>query len=132
LVFDTTFEITQNRQTYNIADWCNECGNCATFCPTSGNPYLDKPKVHLNQKSFDESPWGYIFENNGNEKIIKYKNNEKLYVLIIKNDVLLFENDEIKAKFDKNFNLLEYEVLNNAKEIKFTEMAQMFVLSHIA
>ena len=132
VVFDTTFEITQNRQTYNIADWCNECGNCATFCPTSGNPYLDKPKVHLNQKSFDESPWGYIFENNGNEKIIKYKNNEKLYVLIIKNDVLLFENDEIKAKFDKNFNLLEYEVLNNAKEIKFTEMAQMFVLSHIA
>ncbi|MEA3451001.1 MAG: hypothetical protein U9Q83_03760, partial [Bacteroidota bacterium] len=131
VVFDTKFEISQARQTYNIADWCNECGNCATFCPTNGKPYLDKPKVHLSQNSFDESPWGYIIEQNGDNKIIKYKNNGKLHTLIIEKNNLLFENDEVNAKFDKKLNLLNYELFNNVNEIKFSEMALMFVISHI-
>ncbi len=37
-----------------IADLCNECGNCTTFCPTSGRPYRDKPRLYLNRRDFDE------------------------------------------------------------------------------
>ncbi|MCH7702449.1 MAG: hypothetical protein IID37_12260, partial [Planctomycetes bacterium] len=25
------------------ADFCNECGNCDTFCPEYGGPYIQKP-----------------------------------------------------------------------------------------
>jgi ferredoxin len=46
------FAITQTPQTLNIGDWCNECGNCATFCPTAGRPYLTKPKLYLSAASF--------------------------------------------------------------------------------
>ncbi len=42
-----TLRIEQRPQILNIADYCNECGNCATFCPTSGAPYLDKAKFHV-------------------------------------------------------------------------------------
>ncbi len=35
-----------------IADLCNECGNCTTFCPTSGRPYRDKPRLYLNREDF--------------------------------------------------------------------------------
>ena len=37
-----------------IADLCNECGNCTTFCPASGQPYRDKPRLYLNRADFEE------------------------------------------------------------------------------
>ena len=36
-----------------IADLCNECGNCVTFCPTSGRPWRDKPRIHLDRSEFE-------------------------------------------------------------------------------
>jgi len=55
-----TINIRQDSQIYNIGDYCNECGNCTTFCPTSGDPYKDKPQIHLSQSSFDSSSRGYF------------------------------------------------------------------------
>ncbi|MBT8081710.1 MAG: putative selenate reductase subunit YgfK [Gammaproteobacteria bacterium] len=50
-----------------IADLCNECGNCTTFCPTSGRPYRDKPRLYLNRQDFDEQRDNafMIFHENG-------------------------------------------------------------------
>jgi putative selenate reductase len=31
---------------------CNECGNCATFCPWNGKPYKDKLTVYAGEKEF--------------------------------------------------------------------------------
>jgi len=36
-----------------IADLCNECGNCTTFCPTAGRPFRDKPRLYLNRPEFE-------------------------------------------------------------------------------
>jgi putative selenate reductase len=36
-----------------IADLCNECGNCVTFCPTVGRPWRDKPRIYLNREDFE-------------------------------------------------------------------------------
>lgn len=35
-----------------LADACNDCGNCATFCPEHGAPNLDKPRLHLDRDGF--------------------------------------------------------------------------------
>jgi ferredoxin len=35
-----------------LTDFCNECGNCATFCPTAGRPYRDKPRLYLDRDDF--------------------------------------------------------------------------------
>ena len=43
----------QRYQVAVIADMCNECGNCTTFCPTSGEPYKDKPRLYLDRKEFE-------------------------------------------------------------------------------
>ena len=35
------------RERHQIAvfqDFCNDCGNCDTFCPEEGGPYLEKPR----------------------------------------------------------------------------------------
>jgi putative selenate reductase len=34
---------------------CNECGNCATFCPWDGKPYRDKLTVFNMKVDFDDS-----------------------------------------------------------------------------
>ena len=47
LLPDGEFVLDQTRQTANLVDFCNECGNCQTFCPTAGAPFRDKPRLVL-------------------------------------------------------------------------------------
>lgn len=35
-----------------LADACNDCGNCAIFCPEHGAPNLDKPRFSLDREGF--------------------------------------------------------------------------------
>ena len=42
--------LQQRYQVAVIADLCNECGNCTTFCPTSGRPYRDKPRLFVDRE----------------------------------------------------------------------------------
>ncbi len=57
------YSIKQEFQTLNVGDFCNECGNCATFCPTAGRPYVDKPKIYLSKETFDaEKQNAFMFD----------------------------------------------------------------------
>ncbi len=47
------FEATQGLQIAVLTDFCNECGNCETVCPTSGSPYRDKPRLYLDRADFE-------------------------------------------------------------------------------
>jgi putative selenate reductase len=47
------FRLEQRLQVAVLADFCNECGNCATFCPTAGSPYRDKPRLYLDRADFE-------------------------------------------------------------------------------
>ena len=47
--------VKQTVQIANIGDFCNSCGNCETFCPTSGAPYKAKPKFWLDAEGFEEA-----------------------------------------------------------------------------
>ena len=38
------FEVKKDHQIANFQDFCNECGNCDTFCPEDGGPYVEKPR----------------------------------------------------------------------------------------
>ncbi len=64
-------------QIIHIDDFCNECGNCATFCPyENGKPYKDKFTLFHSEESFRESTNdGVIF--NGN--FIKLKYNDEVF-----------------------------------------------------
>jgi len=49
----TPFVAGQRLQIAVLTDFCNECGNCVTACPTSGTPYLDKPRLYLDRADFE-------------------------------------------------------------------------------
>jgi len=60
------FSIKQQNQVLNITDLCNHCGNCTTFCPTSGKPFMDKPRIAISEESFnnDNDLYLILIENN--------------------------------------------------------------------
>ena len=48
------WRVEQTRQIIHVHDFCNECGNCATFCVHDGKPYQDKPRLFLLRGDFDD------------------------------------------------------------------------------
>ena len=52
LIENKTFRVSQPFQVAVLADFCNECGNCTTFCPAAGQPYRDKPRLYLDRREF--------------------------------------------------------------------------------
>jgi putative selenate reductase len=47
------YRVAQAFQVAVLTDFCNECGNCTTFCPTAGEPYRDKPRLYLDREEFE-------------------------------------------------------------------------------
>jgi putative selenate reductase len=46
------FTIEKDRQIANYADFCNECGNCDTFCPEYGGPFIQKPSFYSREDTY--------------------------------------------------------------------------------
>lgn len=46
------FELAKGHQLANYADFCNECGNCDTFCPEEGGPYVEKPRFFGSEETW--------------------------------------------------------------------------------
>ena len=103
--------ICQTSQIINIADFCNECGNCTTFCPTSGDPYQDKPRLYLSQEYFDTAIDGFYFQDDtllskreGSTASLTFNENRYKY----ETDMVLaeFNNEDfqpVSAVFKNNF-----------------------------
>ena len=45
----------ESHQILHLDGMCNECGNCKTFCPHDGSPYLDKITVFWSEEGFLDS-----------------------------------------------------------------------------
>jgi putative selenate reductase len=120
------FEIQQTNQILNLADFCNECGNCVTFCPTNGSPFMAKPRFYLTEKSFNKEEYGYFIS----KKQIKYKSKSGVESLLLKNDLMIYESDYVIVNFDKdNFDLVDVRFKSNdTKEIILERVAEMYYL----
>ena len=44
---DGELRVERSQQYGNVADFCNECGNCDVFCPEDGGPYATKPRFFV-------------------------------------------------------------------------------------
>ena len=46
--------VGKRHQIGNIADACNLCGQCDTWCPETGGPYIEKPSLFVSAVGFAE------------------------------------------------------------------------------
>lgn len=127
---DGNFNINQEIQIINIADWCNECGNCTTFCPTKDEPYKNKPKFYLTRESFDSEKEGYFIEHEIHSSTIYHKQNGNISKLSEKDKSFLFENNNVSASFrSSDFEMLNVIIKNtDINEYQFCEAAEMSIL----
>lgn len=125
---DSYLKIQQKYQVLNVADFCNECGNCTSFCPTKGSPFSDKPRFCLTEKSFNQTENGFFLRKDGETTILLHRNGDKVMRLSKGEDFYRFTDEEIAVSFDLvNFQIINIEklspgnsgiVLNKAAEMK--------------
>lgn len=61
LATPTNIGFEEKWQYFCLAEWCNDCGNCTTFCPEIGDPSRVKPRLFLDRESFDaDGGRGYL------------------------------------------------------------------------
>jgi len=81
---------------------CNECGNCATFCPYDGSPYKDKFTLFWDEKDFSESENnGFVFLEKDERIKFKMRLGRKSYILVFAktgNLVKYVSNHKINCK----------------------------------
>lgn len=89
--------MSQPYQIVNLPDICNECGNCATFCPANGAPYKDKPRIYLNKEAFDLARDGYHLTNSSCLKAHMAGNEA---TLSLEQSRYVFEDNQLTAYLD--------------------------------
>ena len=127
---ESYLKIQQKYQVLNVADFCNECGNCTMFCPTKGSPFSDKPRFCLTEKSFNQTENGFLLQKDGATTTLLHRNGDKVMKLT-KGDVSYKFSDEVIAV---DLDLIDFHIINALKlkadnsEIKLKKAAEMKVL----
>ena len=123
---ESNFSITQKNQILTIGDFCNECGNCNTFCPTNGAPYKTKPIFYLTEESFDNESVGYYFK----DGILKFKNRNSIESLHINESYFVYRSELVEVRFSKDFlSLIDIKFHSDSvREINLHQAAEMYFL----
>ncbi|MCO6475122.1 MAG: putative selenate reductase subunit YgfK [Phaeodactylibacter sp.] len=122
--------IEQPYQILNIQDFCNECGNCTTFCPTSGRPFADKPRFCLTQKSFEKAEEGYYIRQEEGRTTLFWKKGKEAASLARESEQYVYRTPAVTARFDrKNLRLLDAQLAADVKEeVSLKKALEMKVL----
>jgi putative selenate reductase len=98
------FEVRQTRQILHVDDFCNECGDCATFCVHQGKPYKDKPRLFLEEADFLQTNHkAFYIEGN----TIRRREDGQEARLAVQDGTLIFENAKVRIGLSPDFSLRE-------------------------
>ncbi|HPE57009.1 MAG TPA: putative selenate reductase subunit YgfK [Bacteroidales bacterium] len=124
IVEDGIFKIGQSPQILHIADWCNECGNCNTFCPTSGAPYKEKPHLYLTRSAFENDDDCYFLDGD----MLLYRNNGQLNQLNEKEDHFEYSTPTSKILLSKkDFRILDFGI-EIEEEVDLSRAVEMRII----
>ncbi len=123
---ESNFSITQKNQILTIGNFCNECGNCNTFCPTNSAPYKTKPMFYLTEESFNNESVCYYYK----DGVLKFKNNGSTESLSVNENYFSYKSDLVEAKFSKDdFSLSDIKFHSDSvQEINLNKAAEMCFL----
>ena len=97
---ESYLKVQQKYQVLNMADFCNECGNCTTFCPTQGSPFSDKPRFCLTEKSFMQTENGFFLKKEGKLITLLHHSGDQTMQLTRDDDSYIYSDEEITVIFD--------------------------------
>ncbi|MGD8462844.1 MAG: putative selenate reductase subunit YgfK [Anaerolineae bacterium] len=120
------FHIQQSRQIIHVDDFCNECGNCATFCVHQGKPYTDKPRLFLEEVDFEaEDDNAFLIQ----ERTIRRRDGGVESRLSMEEGMLVFEDPHVHLRLTPTFQVREMalgQAFEGTRSLK--EAAEMAVI----
>ncbi len=123
---EAPFEIAQARQIIHVDDFCNECGNCATFCVHQGKPYADKPRLFLNEADFQQEA-DNDFHVAGDT--IRRREGGHESALTLTDDGMVFEDTHMRIALSPDFEVQRMELKEAFEgELPLLEAAEMAVI----
>jgi putative selenate reductase len=127
------FVIGQERQIININDFCNACGDCTTFCVHRGQPWLDKPRLFLNEKDFlAEDHNAYRISAKppfGTGGVIRHRDQGRATSLARENGHLVYECPEARVTLTPAFEVKEMAAKGAfAGSLSLRDAAEMAVI----
>ncbi len=124
------FAVKQKYQILHIADWCNQCGNCDTFCPSAGSPHSDKPHLYLDRKSFEKENDGCFLDTENEVPVLVRHIKDQAYKLSISGNFARFETRHAILMLDSNhMRIVDIEVKDKADfELDLTIAAEMKII----
>ncbi len=134
IINEVLFQVEQKHQILNIRDWCNECANCNTFCPTSDAPFKMKPHIHLSEASYNSENEGYMMRNLMGKEVLIHKYGDmdepEVESLSLYNNLYTYENEVFIAYFEKEsfkFKNIEFKI-PHAQNADLQPAARMSVI----
>ena len=110
----TPMRVTQPWQVLVQTDFCNECGNCRTFCPTAGAPYQQKPRFYLQPAEFAvEENNAFMLIQRGGQPGIRAKYNGDVYELTLTETGLSYSADSLRFTLNEE----TFEILDAAVDL---------------
>jgi putative selenate reductase len=133
LAGEEIFRIEQSRQIIHVDDFCNECGNCETFCVHQGKPYLDKPRLFLREDDFElEEDNAFYIERSVEGWSIRRRKGGEEACLSVENSghVALFENDLLEIAISPaDFQVKAMKIKRDFQgEFSLASAAEMYVI----
>jgi putative selenate reductase len=95
-------------QILHLDAWCNECGNCGTFCPYNGLPYKDKLTLFSTREDFKNSTNnGFLIAGSSDDKLMTLRLKDYLWKLKINKDNEIIIPADSDFKYPNNCDLKE-------------------------
>jgi putative selenate reductase len=122
-------EILQSRQILHIDDFCNECGNCATFCVHEGRPYRDKPRLVLNEPDF-AAQGDNVFMIDGSVFRRREKGRESRLTVRswAERGGYLYENEFLSVELDNGFSVRSLTPRGHVEDCSLRDAVELAVM----
>ncbi|MBF0277551.1 MAG: glutamate synthase [SAR324 cluster bacterium] len=126
------FVLKQKTQIANLADFCNECGDCDPYCPENGGPYQEKPRFFFNQTTYDTYPDhdGFYFPN-PNSLQGRFQGKEYLLSFDTQAETYKWQSDEVDMTLDHENHLLQGETNKILKDQSIIDMNPFYVMKSL-
>lgn len=129
---DEIFRIAQTRQILHVQDFCNKCGDCATFCVHDGKPYEDKPRLFFGKSDFErEDGNAFHIERGEREWTISRREGGKESYLSVGNGTkeMIFENEWLRLELAPDFKIKSMKLKKDFQgEFSLVGPAEMYVI----
>lgn len=126
------FNLYKDTQFANIAEFCNDCGNCETFCPEVGAPYKIKPRFFLFENTFNEyiNLDGFFFSSPDN---LHARINHKSYQFqwSEESDTYIWKSERVNFHFDHNLNILDSYINSQLSDGEIVIMKDFYIIKTI-